>query len=79
MTYKEIVNPRVLTRKNKGASPKARASFLILYTYYIQVKGVKSVSFYNFICRMNPTAYAKKVMLRVLTSSSGLARLVPFS
>jgi hypothetical protein len=56
-----------LTRKTKGRKPEGLRQFL-LYILSISTSEGQLSHFPNFICPTKPTAYAKKEMLRVLTS-----------
>jgi hypothetical protein len=56
-----------LEKKNKGRKPEGLRQFL-LYVIIIPHSEGQMGHFPDFICRTKPTAYAKKGMLRALTS-----------
>jgi hypothetical protein len=64
---KKIINFRVLTGKTKRRKPEGLRQFQ-LYLPIIPHAELQMGHFPDFICRSKPTAYAKKGMLRVLTS-----------
>ena len=67
MTCKGIFNRKTRLEKAKGASRKACANFYFMKPLYHIDRG-KSDIVPHFIRRMKAITYAKKLMLRVLTS-----------
>jgi hypothetical protein len=59
-----------LDKKNKRRKPEGLRQFQLNMTIIPHSVGQMG-HFPDFICRTKPTAYAKKGMLRVLTSFSG--------